>query len=162
MKRYPLQVLIQLRQHRAETARQTLLMRQGETQACRDACQRLEHEIEALHRERDAQRLRLLEPLPANAAPTALGQREAHITHLGELSSAALQRLHHARVALQQAEVAQDQARQAFFRAKARQEALEKRKTVWRHEQGRAQARREEVAVGDLILARHIATQSPP
>ena len=65
MKRYPLHVLVKLREHRTETARQLLLERQRAAQACRDACVAIEGEIVALQFEQGQQRQRLLDPPPA-------------------------------------------------------------------------------------------------
>ena len=85
MKRYPLQTLVKLREHRTEAARQRVLERQREAQACRDACLAVEGEIIALAFEQKQQRARLLDPPPAGVPwPNALAQREAHIGLLGE------------------------------------------------------------------------------
>ena len=155
MKRYPLHTLLRLREHRTEVARLLVFERQRAVQACRDACTRIEHEILQLCDERGSQRARLLEPPPAGLAwPTVLAQREAHIEWLGAQIIAAQQRLAQAQQALREAEQALDEARQAFFRAKARQEALEKRRDSWRGEQRALEARQEEDATADLLMAR--------
>jgi flagellar biosynthesis chaperone FliJ len=155
MKRYPLETLLRLREHRTETARQVLLEKQRQTQACRDACTRIQDEIDGLERDRRHQRAQMLAPPPAGAPwPHALQQRERHIEHLGELAIAAQGRLKQAQAALRQAEQAQDEARVAYFRARARQEALEKRRDLWRRELRSLENRREEAAAEDLLLGR--------
>jgi hypothetical protein len=155
MKRYPLHVLVKLREHRTETARQLLFERQRAAQACRDACVAIEGEIIALQFEQGQQRQRLLDPPQAGLPwPTVLAQREAHIDLLGEQAEAARQRLFKAQETLRQAELALAEARAAFFRAKARQDALEKRREVWRGEQFAFAARVEERATDDLLQAR--------
>ncbi|MGH8081505.1 MAG: hypothetical protein ACREP7_13105, partial [Lysobacter sp.] len=83
----------------------------------------------------------------------AMSQREAHIDHLAELAVAARQRLADAQGKLREAEAALDESRKAFFRAKARLDALEKRKDVWRKEQNAITQRREEALTADLLLA---------
>jgi len=158
VKRYPLQTLVRLREHRTEAARMLVLERQRAAQACRDACTRIEGEIIALQFEQRQQRVRLLDPPPAGVPwPSALAQREAHIDLLGEQAEAARQRLFKAQAALRDAETALADARNAFFRAKARQDALEKRRDVWRGEQFAIDVRREEDAAEDLQQARHLA-----
>lgn len=158
MKRYPLQTLIKLREHRTEAARQRVLERQREAQACRDACTRVQAEITGLGNERRSQRARLLDPPPPGVPwPNALAQREAHIELLGERAEAARQRLAKAQEALRAAEAAVAEARTEFFRAKARLDALEKRRDVWRGEQSVLEARQEEGAAEDLLQARHLA-----
>ena len=155
MKRYPLETLLRLREHRTETARQALLEKQRQTQACRDACLRIEDEIDGLARDRNHQRAQLLAPPPAGIPwPQALQQRERHIEYLAELAVAAQGRLKQAQAALRQAEQAQDEARAAYFRARARQEALEKRRELWRRELRSVENRREESAAEDLLLGR--------
>lgn len=157
-KRYPLSTLIRLREHRAEAARQLLLEKQRATQACRERCATIEGEIEALARDRSRQREQLLAPPPPGLDwPSALAQRERHIEYLGELADAARARLKQAQAALAQAEQEQDAARQAYFRARARQEALEKRRDLWWREQRIAESRRDEAATEDLVAARHHA-----
>ena len=47
--------------------------------------------------------------------------------------------------------------RTAFFQAKARLDALEKRRDVWRGEQNVIELRQEEGAAEDLLQARHLA-----
>lgn len=158
MKRYPLQTLVRLREHRTEAARQRVLEKQREAQSCRDACLKLEGEIIALQFEQSQQRARLLDPPPAGVPwSNALVQREAHIELLGEQAEAARQRLFKAQETLRAAEAALAEARAEFFRAKARQDALEKRRDVWRGEQSSLEARQEEGAAEDLLQARHFA-----
>ena len=158
MKRYPLQTLIKLREHRVEAARQRVLERQRAVQACRVACLLIEGEIIALEFERGQQRKRLLDPpQPGESWPVAMAQREAHIDLLGEQAEAARQRLFKAQEKLREAELALAEARAAFFRAKAKQDALEKRRDVWRDEQNALAARHEERATDDLLQARHAA-----
>lgn len=153
--RYPLQTLLQLREHRTEKARQALLEQQRVVQACRDECTRIEGEIADLARERQQQRGQLLAPPPPGLAwPAALAQREHHIDHLADLAVAARQRLTAAQQRLREAEAALEQARQAFFRAKSRQDALEKRKDVWTREQRTIESRREEAMAAELGSAR--------
>lgn len=158
MKRYPLQTLIRLREHRTEAARQRVLERQREAQACRDACLKVEGEIIALDFEQKQQRGRMLDaPPPGVPWPNALAQREAHIDLLGEQAEAARQRLFKAQETLRAAELAVAEARTAFFKAKARLDALEKRRDVWRGEQDVIELRQEEGAAEDLLQARHLA-----
>lgn len=155
MKRYPLETLLRLREHRTESARQVLLEKQRQTQACRDQCTKIQNEIDGLHRDRAHQRGQLLAPPPPGLSlPAALEQRERHIDHLGELATAAQGRLTQAQAALRQAEQAQDEARIAYFRARARQEALEKRRDVWRRDLRAFESRREEAAAEDLLIGR--------
>lgn len=159
MKRYPLHTLIKLREHRTQTARLLVLERQRAVQACRDACLVIEGEIIALEFERGEQRRRLLDPPMAGVPwPSALAQREAHIDLLGEQAEAARQRLFKAQEKLREAEFALAEARAAFFRAKARQDALEKRRDLWRDEQFALAARHEERATDDLLQARQPVT----
>ena len=94
-------------------------------------------------------------PPPGIPFPLALEQREAHIDWLGEQEQAARQRLQLAQQKLQLAEQALAEAMQAFFRAKAREDALEKRKALWRGEVIALEARQEEDAAADLVQARH-------
>lgn len=158
MKRYPLQTLVRLREHRTEAARQRVLERQREAQACRDACLNIEGEIIALDFEQKQQRGRLLEaPPPGVPWPQALAQREAHVDLLGEQAEAARQRLFKAQDVLRAAELAVTEARTAFFRAKARLDALQKRRDVWHGEQSVREALLEESAAEDLLQARHLA-----
>ncbi|WP_394539133.1 hypothetical protein PRJ39_00975 [Lysobacter enzymogenes] len=155
-KRFPLATLLQLREHRVETARALVMERQAQVQARREACTAIEGEIVALNQERAGQRLRLLDPPPAGVPwAMAMAQRESHIDHLAELADAARQRLADAQGKLREAEAALDEARKAFFRAKSRLEALEKRRDVWRKEQGAIAQRREEAQSADLLLAAH-------
>ncbi|HEY4531038.1 MAG TPA: hypothetical protein VIG97_12080 [Luteimonas sp.] len=158
MKRYPLQTLVRLREHRTEAARQRVLERQREAQACRDACLALEGEIIALEFEQKQHRGRMLDPPPPGVPwPNALAQREAHVDLLGEQAEAARQRLFKAQETLRAAEAAVAEARADFFRAKARLDALEKRRDVWDGEQSMLEARQEEGAAEDLLQARHLA-----
>lgn len=153
--RFPLTKLILLREHRTEAARMALLEKQRETQACRDQCTQIEGEIESLGRDRSHHRAQLMAPPPPGTPwPMALEQRERHIEHLADMATAARTRLATAKEALQKAEQAQEQARVAYFRARARQEALEKRRDVWDREQRIAQARREESAADELMMGR--------
>ncbi|MEN1928795.1 hypothetical protein WCE37_07335 [Luteimonas sp. MJ250] len=158
MKRYPLQTLVRLREHRTEAARQQVLERQREAQACRDACLKVEGEIIALDFEQKQHRARMLDPPPPGVPwPGALAQREAHIDLLGEQAEAARQRLFKAQETLRAAEAAVAEARTAFFRAQARLDALQKRRDVWRGEQSVLEVREEENAAEDLLQARHLA-----
>jgi len=157
-KRYPLQQLLQLRAHRTEKARLVVVEKQRAVRECRQACDRIEQEIVALRHERAGQRLRMMEPPPQGMPlPLALEQREAHIEWLGEQEQAAQLRLQQAQQRLQQAEQALATAMQEFFRAKAREDSLEKRKGVWRGEMLALDARREEDAAADLVQAAHIS-----
>ncbi|UZW60868.1 hypothetical protein [Lysobacter enzymogenes] len=152
--RFPLATLLQLREHRVETARALVMERQAQVQARREACTAIEGEIVALNQERASQRLRLLDPPPAGVPwAMAMAQRESHVDHLAELANAARQRLADAQGKLREAEAALDEARKAFFRAKSRLEALEKRRDVWRKEQSAIAQRREEAQSADLLLA---------
>src|SRR3546814_11605881 len=67
---------------------------------------------------------------------------------------AARERRAQAHKALQAAERELVEAREVFFRAKARQEALEKRRDSWRGEQRALEARQEEDITADLLMAR--------
>ena len=49
------------------------------------------------------------------------------------------------------------EARAEFFRARARLDALEKRRDVWRGEQSAVALRQEDSAAEDLLQARHVA-----
>lgn len=154
-RRYPLETLVRLRAHRTELARQALLEKQRATRACRERCLQIEGEIDILARERGRQRSQLLAPPPPGLDwPSALAQRERHIEYLAELAEAARGRLQQAQAALAQAQQEQDAARQAWFRTRARQDALEQRRDLWRREQHRAEARRDEIATEDLVSAR--------
>lgn len=159
MKRYPLQTLLRLREHRTESARMVVLDKQRAAQACRDACTVIEGEIIALRFERSQQRARLMDaPPPGVPWATAMTQREGHIELLGLQEQAAQQRLVQAQQALAEAEQALAEARTAYLRAKARQEALEKRRDLWGGEQRALDVRQEELASADLMLARRIQT----
>lgn len=158
MKRYPLQALLQLRAHRTEAARRGVLEAQRAVSTCRATCSRIEGEITDLGVERATHRSRLLDaPPPGVAWPAAMAQREAHIDLLDERIGAARQRLGQAEEALRQAEAALQAARDAFFRAKGREDALEKRRDIWRDDQRNAQVRQEEALTDDLLQARHMA-----
>ena len=160
MKRYPLQTLIQLREHRTGLAQRALLAAQREAQRCRDTCMRIEREIIAIESERSRQRAHLLDQPPPGAPwPVVLAQREAHIDWLGEQAEVARARLRAAQETLRAAERALEDARSAFFRAKARQDALEKRKDVWRGEQLSLDERREENAAAEAVQAGHLRHQ---
>lgn len=165
-KRYPLQTLLRLREHRTQAARMVVLEKQRALHAARDACTRIEGEIADLRAEQAAQRRRLLDPpTPAQLSsgipwPQQLAQREAHIDLLGEQVVAAQARLAKAVEAMRAAEKALADARAAFFRAKARQDALEKRRDLWRGEQRALAARAEEAITEDLLQARHLAQQA--
>lgn len=158
-RRYPLQTLLKLRAHRTETARLEVLARQRVVAACRDECTRIGDEITDLQQTRTAQRGRLLDPpSPGLSWPMVMEQREAHIALLAAHIQAAQQRLQAAQGRLKEAEQALEQAKQAYFRAKGREDALEKRKRIWRDEQIALEIHREEDAAADLILARHANT----
>lgn len=160
MKRYPLHTLLQLRAHRTEAARMVVLDRQRALQQCIEACERVQTELSGLERDRHAHRARLLDPPPPGVPwPAALTQREAHIDLLGEHIAGAQQRLAQAQEVVRQAEVALQEARDAFFRAKNRQDALEKRRDVWKREQRGLSERREEAVNEDLMQARYMARQ---
>lgn len=161
MKRYPLQTLLQLREHRTEAARMVVLDKQRAVQQAQMACDRVQDELTGLERDRGQHRARLLDPPPSGVPwPAALSQREAHIDLLGEQITGAQQRLEKARDAVRQAEAALQEARDAFFRAKGRQDALEKRRDVWKREQRGLLARQEEAVNEDLLQARYMARQS--
>lgn len=152
---YPLQLLLQLREHRTESARMRLLECQRQTQACRDACTNIEGEIERLKDERKRHRTQLMSvPTAGVSLPMAMAQRERYIEHLADLTVTAVGRLEQAKQALRAAEQIQDQARTEYFRARSRQEALEKRKDVWRKDQRLMESRREEAMTADLVQGR--------
>jgi flagellar biosynthesis chaperone FliJ len=158
MKRYPLQTLLQLREHRTETARLAVLEKQRALQHCIEACARVQDELTGLERDRHGHRARLLDPPPSGVPwPAALTQREAHIDLLGEQIVGANQRLSKAQEAVRQAEAAVQDARDAFFRAKGRQDALEKRRDMWKREQRGLFERQEEAINEDLMQARYMA-----
>lgn len=158
MKRYPLQTLLKLRAHRTETARLAVLERQRAVAACREECRRIDGEIDALRQDRAGHRARLLDPPPPGLAwPAVLEQREAHIELLAERIVAAQARLQAAQARLREAEKALEEAKQAYFRARAREDALEKRKRMWRDEQIALETHQEEDAAADLLLARYVA-----
>lgn len=157
-RRYPLQKLLELRAHRTAKARLLVVERQRAVRDCRDACERIDREIAGLRAERAGQRRRMMEPPPPGIPfPLALEQRGTHIDWLGEQEQAAQLRLQQARQALQQAEQALAEAMREFFRAKAREDALDKRKGAWRGEMLALDARREEDAAADLVQAAHIS-----
>ncbi|NZA26789.1 hypothetical protein H0E84_10375 [Luteimonas sp. SJ-92] len=162
MKRYPLQTLLKLRAHRTENARLTVMEKQRAAIACREECARIQGELQTLRDQRASHRLRLLDPPPPGMPwPPVLEQRQAHIDLLGEQADAAQQNLQQAQQRLQAAERALEEAKQAYFRAKAREDALHKRKGMWHDEQNALEARKEEDAAADLQLARHLARGQP-
>lgn len=155
MKRYPLQTLLKLRAHRTENARLEVLEKQRAVRACQDECSRIELGITELGRERAGHRHRLLDPPAAGLPwPVVLEQRQAHIDLLAERIVAAQMSLQQAKQRLQEALAALEEAKQAYFRARAREDALEKRKGLWRAEQVALEDRREEEAAADLMQAR--------
>lgn len=155
MKRYPLQTLIKLRDHRTQKAQLLVQERQREARRNREACLEIEDEIADLETERGQHRGRLLAPAPVGMPwATVLTQREAHIDWLQGQADAARQRLFKAQETLRAAELALEEAKQAFFRAKARQDALEKRRDVWQGEERSLEARREEAAAAELVQPR--------
>jgi len=160
-KRYPLHKLLQLREHRTANARRAVIECQRVVRQCRDACARIEGEIDALHAERNDQRRQLMNPPPPGTGwPAALAQREAHIDWLAMQAEAARQRLLQAQQKLHAAEQALADARAVFMRAQARQDALEKRKDFWRGEQHAIEVRSEESATADLLMSRHAALKT--
>lgn len=160
MKRYPLQTLMQLREHRTEAARLVVLEKQRALQQCIEACTRVQGELTGLEQDRRGHRVRLMDPPPSGVPwPAALAQRETHIDLLGEQIIGAQQRLSKAQEAVRQAEVVVQEARDAFFRAKSRQDALGKRRDLWKHEQRGLQARQEEAVNEDLMQSRYMARQ---
>lgn len=163
MKRYPLQTLLKLRGHRTGKARMVVLEKRAAVRACQDACEHLEGGIQALQGERAGQRRRLLEPPPPGQPwAVAMEQREAYIDLLGERIVAEQAKLRQAREKLAAAERELDQARQDWLRAKAREDALEKRRDDWRGEQRALQGRREEEAAADLVQARAARNTTEP
>lgn len=156
MKRYPLATLVKLREHRTEAARQQVLQRQKAAREKRDDCLRIEGEIIALDFERNQQRRRLLDPPPDGMPlPVALAQRESHIDLLQTQIEAARQRLSKAQEILREAELALQKARDEFFKTKSREDALKKRKDMWREEQHSIELRQEENAAAELLQSRH-------
>lgn len=152
MKRYPLQTLIKLRAHRTEKARLEMLEKQAAARACREQCTRIEVGIRELGEERESQRQRLLDPPPPGQAwAVAMEQREAHIQLLAERIMVEQKNLQQARERLKAAEQVLDQARQAWIRARGREDALHKRRDAWRLEQVALEGRREEEAAADLL-----------
>ncbi len=157
MIRYPLATLIRLREHRALKAQQVVLQHQRNVAAKRAVCVEIEHHIESLNKERAIQRRRLLDPPPAGITwPSALAQREAHIELLEQQTELAEQQLLRARQLLAEAEAELQQARDAFFRLKAREDALRKREQLWRTEQNNEELRQEELATADLLQGRTV------
>src|SRR5690606_2018003 len=109
-------------------------------------------------RDRIEHRGRLLEPPPAGVPwSAALAQREAHIDLLAEHIVGAQQKLAKAQEAVRQAEKVLQEARDEVFRAKGRQDALEKRRDVWKREQNGLIARQEEAINEDLQQSRYMA-----
>ena len=64
------------------------------------------------------------------------------------------QQLLRARQLLAEAETALQQVREAFFRVKAREDALKKRKDLWQDEQHSHELREEELATAELLQGR--------
>lgn len=151
MKRYPLQQLLQLRAHRAAQARERVLACRREVDRQQAVCDGIGREIDELDGARRAHKARLLETPPAGVPwPVALSQREAHIDWLATKAQEARVRLASAQEVLRQAEHALQDAREAYLRAQAREDALHKRKDVWRGEQRALEARQEEAAAAEL------------
>ncbi|NYZ62103.1 hypothetical protein [Luteimonas deserti] len=156
MKRYPLQTLLQLREHRTDAARMVVLEKRRALAQCVEARTRVQGELSGLESGRRTHRARLLDPPPPGVPwPAAMSQREAHIDLLGEQIAGARQRLSKAQEAVRQAEVAVQEARDAFFRAKGRQDALETRRDRWTRDQRALLERHEEAVNEDLMQARH-------
>ncbi len=154
-RRFPLAKLIQLREHRTEKARQHVLQCQRAAREQQDACLRIEGQIMSLGMERDQQRLLLMQPPPLGTAwPLALAQRESHVELLGTRLVQARQALAKAQEVLREAELAVRKAREEFFRTKAREDALLKRREVWRGERHAAEIRQEENAAAELLQSR--------
>ena len=153
-KKYPLQTLLQIREHRIENARQVVLEKQRIVGQCREACVQIENEIRRLGQLRQQQRYSLAHPDPADFAnPGIFEQRHAYIELLDNQIAATQQQLVQAQQQLASAEKELDTARAEFFRAKARFEALEKRRHEWKIEQNSLDSRMEEAAAEDLIQA---------
>lgn len=162
MKRYPLHTLLKLRAHRSEKARAQVIEAQRAVRACQDECTRISQGIDALSHERHGQRQRLLDaPAPGQPWPVVLAQRQAHVDLLGEHIVAAQHSLAQAQERLGQAERGLDEARQAYFKAKAREDALEKRRGLWHDEQRALHERMEEDVAADLLQARHARPGQP-
>lgn len=156
-RRFPLAKLVELREHRTGKARQKVLQCQRAASKQRDACLRIEGQIMALGMERTQQRQRLMEPPPPGSAwPLALAQRESHVELLAVKIQQAQQELAKAQEVLREAELALRQAREEFFRTKAREDALVKRRDVWRGEQHAAELRQEENAAAELLQSRPV------
>ena len=140
-----------------------MLEKQGAARACREQCARIEAGIQQLGEERTAQRHRLLDPPPPGQAwPVAMEQREAHIDLLGERIVAEQKNLQQAREQLKAAEQALEQARQAWIRARGREDALHKRRDAWRIEQVALEGRKEEEAAADLLQGRALRAMTEP
>src|SRR3546814_13292772 len=115
----------------------------------------MEQDIWQLGGERAVQRARLLDaPPPGVDWSSVLAQRESHIDWLGGQIEAARERLAQGHKALQAAEREQVEAREAFFRAKARQEEQEKRRDSGGGEQRALEARQAEDIPADRMLER--------
>lgn len=163
MKRYPLQTLLKLRGHRTGKARLEVLEKRAAVRACRDVCDRIQDGIRALEGERASHRQRLLDPPPPGQAwPVAMEQREAHIDLLGERIVAEQKNLQQAREQLKAAEQVLEQARQAWIRARGREDALHKRRDAWRIEQVALEGRKEEEAAADLLQGRALRAMTEP
>lgn len=155
MKRYPLATLIRLREHRTHAAQQLVMQHQREVAARREACATIERHITDLGDERARQRRQLLDAPPTGIAwPSALSQREVHIELLQQQAELAEQQLLRARQLLAEAEAELQQVREAFFRVKAREDALKKRKDLWQDEQHTHELREEELATAELLQGR--------
>ena len=83
----------------------------------------------------------------------------AYAAGAGEQIVGAQQRLSKAQEAVRQAESVLQEARDAFFRAKGRQDALEKRRDLWKREQRGLFERQEEATNEDLMQARYMAAR---
>lgn len=163
MKRYPLQTLLKLRGHRTGKARMVVLEKRMAVRACQEQCEGIEAGIRALEGERVSQRHRLLDPPPPGQGwAVAMEQRQAHIDLLGEQVVAEHVRLRQARERLAGAERELEDARQAWLRARSREDALEKRKDAWRGEQIALQGRQEEEAAADLMQGRAMRHDTEP
>jgi flagellar biosynthesis chaperone FliJ len=161
MKRYPLQTLIHLRELRTQRAQLELLHAQRVLQDCRSACGRIEAEIDELIFLRAEHRAQLANPSmiePVHSFGLLLAQREAHTHHLASLIEASGMRLEQAQAALRHAELEYEAARQILVRAKARQEAMEKRKSLWQRELSISATRREENTAAELTRVHHHLT----
>lgn len=161
MKRYPLQTLIHLRELRTQRAQLGLLQAQRILQDCRATCSRIEAEIDGLTALRAEHRSRLADPSfsdPEHPLGALLAQREVHTHHIAGLIDAAGVRLEQAHAALRQAELEYEESRKILVRAKARQDAMEKRKSLWQRELSIAATRHEENTAAELTRVHHHLT----